>query len=76
MFLSVMTNLLYEPYRRDFPEEQKMTSKLSNAFLFVIRAYNTGCIYLKMFKHRPEPIAEIEKYHPYRQIVEIKLCIL
>ena len=68
-----MTNLLYEPYRRHYPE--KMKSKLRNVFLHVSRAYKTRCICLKLFKHWSEPIVKIEIYHPYRQSVVIILSI-
>ena len=68
-----MTNLLYEPYRRHCPE--KMTSKLRNAFLHVSRAYKTGWICLKLFKHWSESIVKIDAYHPYRQSDEIILSI-
>ena len=43
----------------------KVTSKLFNAFLHVRRANNTGCIYLKLFKHWSEPIVKIEAYHSH-----------
>ena len=49
--------------------------KVGNAFLHVSRAYKTQCICLKLFKHRSEPIAMIEAYHPYRQSVAIILSI-
>ena len=54
-----------------------MTSKLRNAFLHDCRAkrYKTRCICLKLFKHRSEPFAKIEAYHPYRQSVVSVLSI-
>ena len=51
-----------------------MMSKLCYAFMHV-RAYKTGCMCLKLFKHWSEPIVKIDAYHPYRQSDEIILSI-